>query len=150
MIKALPLFAAVPPRRRIAQAAVLATAAGLIGCAQPPQARHSNGKEYFSEAKYGHASPRLVAEGQPIPHGGGQYLVGRKLTYIDLSIFQIIAGLRYAFPKRMKRYEKKVPKLLALHDRVAQRPRIKAYLASERRIAFNEWGICRHYKELDA
>ncbi len=85
-----------------------------------------------------------------LENNGGQYLVGRKLTYIDLSIFQIIAGLRYAFPKRMKRYEKKVPKLLALHDRVAQRPRIKAYLASERRIAFNEWGIFRHYKELDA
>jgi glutathione S-transferase len=77
-------------------------------------------------------------------------MVGRKLTYVDLSIFQIIAGLRYAFPKRMKRFEKKVPGLLALHDRVAQRPRIKAYLASERRIAFNEWGIFRHYKELDA
>ncbi len=85
-----------------------------------------------------------------LDNNGGQYLVGRRLSYIDLSVFQIIAGLRYAFPKRMKRYEKKVPGLLALHDRVAQRPRIKAYLASERRIPFNEWGIFRHYKELDA
>jgi glutathione S-transferase len=85
-----------------------------------------------------------------LENNGGQYLVGRRLTYVDLSIFQIIEGLRYAFPKRMKRFEKKVPGLLALHDRVAQRPRIKAYLASERRIPFNEWGIFRYYKELDA
>jgi glutathione S-transferase len=85
-----------------------------------------------------------------LQNNGGQYLVGRRLSYVDLSIFQIIAGLRYAFPKRMKRFEKKVSGLVALHDRVAQRPRIKAYLASERRIAFNEWGIFRHYKELDA
>jgi glutathione S-transferase len=85
-----------------------------------------------------------------LQNNGGQHMVGRRLSYVDLSIFQIIAGLRYAFPKRMKRFEKKVPGLVALHDRVAQRPRIKAYLASERRIAFNEWGIFRHYKELDA
>ena len=85
-----------------------------------------------------------------LQNNGGQHMVGRRLSYVDLSIFQIIAGLRYAFPKRMKRFEKKVPGLVALHDRVAQRPRIKAYLASERRIAFNEWGIFRHYEELDA
>ena len=57
---------------------------------------------------------------------GGQYLIGRRLSYVDLSVFQIIEGLRYAFPKRMKRFEKKIPKLVALHDRVAKRPRIKA------------------------
>ena len=81
---------------------------------------------------------------------GGQYLVGRRLTYVDLSLFQIVEGLRYAFPKHMKRFEKKVPSLIALHDRVAKRPRIKAYLASERRIPFSQWGIYRYYKELDA
>jgi glutathione S-transferase len=85
-----------------------------------------------------------------LERSGGHYLLGRKLTYADLSLFQIIAGLRYAFPKAMKRLEKKSPRVLALHNRVAQRPRIAAYLASERRIAFNEWGIFRHYKELDA
>ena len=85
-----------------------------------------------------------------LENNGGQYLVGRRLTYVDLSIFQNIEGLRYAFPKHMKRFEKKIPRLVALHGRVAQRPRIKAYLASERRIPFNEWGIFRHYKELDA
>jgi glutathione S-transferase len=77
------------------------------------------------------------------------FLVGRRLTYADLSLFQIVAGLRYAFLKAMKRLEKKCPRVVALHDRVAARPRIQAYLASERRIAFNEWGIFRHYKELD-
>jgi glutathione S-transferase len=81
---------------------------------------------------------------------GGQYLIGRRLTYVDLSIFQIIEGLRYGFPKRMKRFEKKIPGLVALHDRVAQRPRIKAYLAFERRIPFSQWGIYRYFKELDA
>src|SRR3984957_18614600 len=81
---------------------------------------------------------------------GGRFTVGRRLSYIDLSLFQIIEGLRYAFPKHMKRFEKKVPGLIALHDRVANRPRIKAYLASKRRIPFSQWGIYRYFKELDA
>ena len=81
---------------------------------------------------------------------GGPYLLGRKLSYVDLSLFQIVEGLRYAFPKRMKRFEQKVPRLVALHDRVAKRPRIAAYLASERRIAFSQWGIYRYFKDLDA
>ena len=79
---------------------------------------------------------------------GGQYLLGRRLSYVDLSLFQIVEGLRYAFPKHMKRFEKKVPRLIALHDRVAKRPRIAAYLASERRIPFSQWGIYRYFKEL--
>jgi glutathione S-transferase len=80
---------------------------------------------------------------------GGKFTVGRSLSYVDLSLFQIVEGLRYAFPKRMKRFEKKIPGLVALHDRVAQRPPIKAYLASKRRISFSQWGIYRHFKELD-
>jgi glutathione S-transferase len=81
---------------------------------------------------------------------GGAYSVGKRLSYVDLSLFQIIEGLRYAFPKRMKRFEKKIPGLVALHDRVAKRPRIKAYLASPRRIPFSQWGIYRYFEELDA
>jgi glutathione S-transferase len=81
---------------------------------------------------------------------GGTYSVGRRLSYVDLSLFQIVEGLRYAFPKRMKRVERKVPLLIALHDRVARRPRIKAYLSSTRRIQFSQWGIYRYFKELDA
>jgi glutathione S-transferase len=79
----------------------------------------------------------------------GTWLTGRRLTYVDLSLFQIVEGLRYAFPKRMKAFERKVPGLIGLRDRVAARPNIKAYLESERRIPFNEDGIFRYYKELD-
>jgi glutathione S-transferase len=81
--------------------------------------------------------------------GGGAYVTGRKLTYVDLSLFQVVEGLRYAFPKRMAKFERKIPALVALHQRVASRPNIAAYLASDRRIAFNEQGIFRHYKALD-
>jgi glutathione S-transferase len=84
-----------------------------------------------------------------LEQNGGSFLTGRRLTYIDLSLFQIVEGLRYAFPKRMKAFERKIPGLVDLRDRVAARPNIKAYLASKRRIAFNEDGIFRHYKELD-
>jgi glutathione S-transferase len=80
---------------------------------------------------------------------GGSYLTGRRVTYTDLSLFQIVEGLRYAFPKRMKAFERKIPGLVDLHDRVAARPNIKAYLKSDRRIPFNEDGIFRRYKALD-
>jgi len=80
---------------------------------------------------------------------GGAYVTGRRLTYVDLSLFQIVDGLRYAFPRRMKAFESGIPGLVDLRNRVAERPNIKTYLASERRIAFNEQGIFRRYKELD-
>ena len=80
---------------------------------------------------------------------GGPYTLGRKLTYMDLSLFQLIEGLRYAFPKAMKQIERNMPRVVAVRDKVAARPNIKAYLASPRRIAFNEMGIFRHYPELD-
>jgi glutathione S-transferase len=80
---------------------------------------------------------------------GGPFILGRRFSYIDLSLFQLIDGLRYAFPNAMKRIERKVPGVVAVHSKVAARPRIKAYLASKRRLAFNEWGIFRHYPELD-
>ena len=77
------------------------------------------------------------------------YAVGDALSYVDLSLFQIVAGLRYAFPKTMRRLAPEHPRLLALHDRVAAGPRIAAYLASRRRLAFNQSGIFRHYAALD-
>jgi glutathione S-transferase len=85
-----------------------------------------------------------------LKRNGGNYLLGRRLCYVDLSLFQIVEGLRYGFPKRMKRFETKIPRVIALHDRVAMRPRIAGYLASERRIPFSQWGIYRYYKPLDA
>jgi glutathione S-transferase len=78
-----------------------------------------------------------------------KYLFGRKCSYVDLSLFQMIEGLRYAFPRAMQRLEKKHPRLVALRDLVAARPRQEAYLASPRRIPFNQDGIFRRYPELD-
>jgi glutathione S-transferase len=83
------------------------------------------------------------------PRGKG-HLVGKALSYVDLSVFQVIAGLRYAFPKTMRRVEPDYPGLVALHDAVSMQPRLAAYLASQRRIPFNESGIFRHYPELEA
>jgi glutathione S-transferase len=77
------------------------------------------------------------------------YLLGDAVTYADLSLFQVVEGLRYAFPKTLARIDAGYPLLMALRDRVAARPRIAAYLKSPRRIPFNEEGIFRHYKELD-
>ena len=74
----------------------------------------------------------------------------KTITYVDLSLFQMIEGLRYAFPRTMRSIERKYPKLIALHDRITERPRLAAYLASKRRIPFNQQGIFRHYAALDA
>ncbi len=79
----------------------------------------------------------------------GGHLVGARLSYPELSLFQIVAGLRYAFPRAMTALEPSYPRVVALHEQVAARPRIAAYLASDRRIPFNQHGIFRHYPELD-
>ena len=73
-----------------------------------------------------------------------------RFSYVHLSLFQMIEGLRYAFPRAMQRTEKKHPNLSKIHDRVAARPRVARYLASPRRIPFNQQGIFRRYPELDA
>lgn len=80
---------------------------------------------------------------------GDRHLVGGRLTYADLSLFQAVDGLNYAFPRATQRALAKTPRVVALRDRIAARPRIARYLASERRIPFNETGIFRHYPELD-
>jgi len=74
----------------------------------------------------------------------------RSFSYVDLSLFQMIEGLRYAFPRTMSTLEKNYPHLVELHDRVAKRPRLRKYLKSKRRIPFNQEGIFRRYPELDA
>ena len=105
----------------------------------------------YSEEFWRHRVPKTMGYFEDVlARSGGPFVFGRRLSYVDLSLFQIVEGLRYAFPQRMKRFEKKVPRLLALRVLVAKRPRVAAYLASGRRIAFNEWGIFRHYPELDA
>jgi glutathione S-transferase len=80
---------------------------------------------------------------------GGPYFTGRRVSYADLSLFQVLEGLRYAFPRLTKRLEKKHPRIKDVRERVAERPRITAYLKSGRRIPFNEMGIFRRYDELD-
>lgn len=79
----------------------------------------------------------------------GRYLLGSRLTYADLSLFQVIAGLSYAFPRAMAKTARGHRRVHALHAAVTERPRIADYLASPRRIAFNADGIFRHYPELD-
>ncbi|MGN8021119.1 glutathione S-transferase [Phyllobacterium sp. 22229] len=81
--------------------------------------------------------------------GGDRHSVGNRLSYVDLSLFQVIEGLRYAFPRATRLFDRQYPLLMALHDRVRERPNIARYLASPRRIPFNESGIFRHYPELD-
>jgi glutathione S-transferase len=93
--------------------------------------------------------PKFLGYFEGLIERGGPYLTGRRLTYVDLSLFQIVEGLRYAFPRAMKRFERDVPGVIALRDRVAERSNIADYLASERRIDFNEDGIFRRYKALD-
>ncbi|MDN0082872.1 glutathione S-transferase [Crenobacter sp. SG2305] len=83
------------------------------------------------------------------PRGAG-YLVGARLSYADLSMFQVIAGLRYAFPRTMTRREPTWPNLLALYDRVGALPGLAAYLLSDRRLPFSEEDVFRHYPELEA
>jgi glutathione S-transferase len=95
--------------------------------------------------KFLHYFERVLASNP----SGPAHLVGARLSYADLSMFQVVAGLNYAFPKAMARMARKYPGLLALHERVTARPRIAAYLASERRLPFSEQGIFRYYAELD-
>ncbi len=78
----------------------------------------------------------------------GAWLTGETWSYADLSLFQLVEGLRFAFPRRMAMVERDCPKLLALRDAVAALPELASYLASDRRQPFSE-GLFRHYPELD-
>jgi glutathione S-transferase len=108
------------------------------------------GAKQYTREFWRNRVPKLLGYFEGVLNGsGGPYVFGRKVSYVDLSLFQIVDGLRYAFPKKMTKFEKKVPRLVKLRDSVAERPRIAAYLKSKRRIAFNEDGIFRAYRELD-
>ena len=86
---------------------------------------------------------------QILARNGGRFLVGNTQSYVDLSLFQMIEGVRYAFPRTMAKQVRNHRRVIALSDRVAVRPRLAAYLASGRRLPFNQQGIFRHYPELD-
>lgn len=117
---------------------------GLYYEDQKPEARR------YSQGFLEERAPKYLGYfEQVLEKSGGPWLLGRKFTYIDLSMFQLVEGMRYAFPKGSKRIERDIPGLVGVRDRVAERPGIKAYLASDRRIPFNESGIFRCYPELD-
>jgi glutathione S-transferase len=113
---------------------------------QKPEARR-RAQEFCSARipKFLQWFERIVARNP----AGSRHLVGGKLSYADLSLFQLVEGLRYAFPTATSATLRGTPHVMALHERVAKLPRVAAYLRSERRIAFNEQGIFRHYPELD-
>ena len=117
---------------------------GLYYEDQKPEAKRFS--ENFLEARV----PKYLGYFDGIlKKSGGPFTLGRKASYVDLSLFQLVEGLRYAFPNAMKRLERDVARVVTVHDKVAERPGIKKYLASPRRIAFNQMGIFRHYPELD-
>jgi glutathione S-transferase len=104
---------------------------------------------YYEEQK--REAKRRAADflSQRLPKYLDYFEAARPSGYVELSLFQMIEGLRYAFPRAMKRQERRIPRLLRMHDKVRERPRLAAYLASERRIPFNQNGIFRRYPELD-
>ncbi len=113
------------------------------GFTMKSRSRRPNGAPTIS-ARIGRRNSSAYFE-RVIKASGGPYLTGKRVTYADLSLFQVVAGLDYAFPRMMKRLARKCPHVRGLHDRVAARPRVAAYLKSERRIPFNEMGIFRFY-----
>jgi glutathione S-transferase len=117
---------------------------GLYYEDQKPEARR------YAEGFLDERAPKYLGYFERvIERSGGPFLLGRRISYADLSLFQLVEGMRYAFPKGMKRIERKIPKVVDVRDRVAERPGIAAYLNAPRRIAFNEDGIFRRYPELD-
>jgi glutathione S-transferase len=93
--------------------------------------------------------PKYLGWLEGILEGDSSWLLGRRMSYVDLSAFQVISGLSYAFPNAAAKMKRRAPRLWALHRRVEERPRIARYLASPRRLPFNESGIFRRYPELD-
>jgi glutathione S-transferase len=86
---------------------------------------------------------------ETLKRNGGRHFVGKAVSYVDLSMFQMIEGLRYAFPRAMAKQELNHSRLVRLRDRVAARPRLQAYLSSDRRLPFNQQDLFRRYPELD-
>jgi len=85
-----------------------------------------------------------------IERGKGHWLTGKRLTYADLSLAQVVAGLRYAFPDSTPKALRKCARVGALHDAVFARPRIAGYVASGRRLPFNNDDLFRRYDDLPA
>jgi glutathione S-transferase len=120
-------------------------ASGLYYRDQMPEAARA--AEAFRDARM----PKYLSWFERVlESGGGPWLLGQSWTYADLSLFQLMEGLAYAFPKRMATLAPDIPRLTALRERVRDLPELAAYLHGERRLPFNEDGLFRHYPELDA
>ena len=118
---------------------------GLYYHDQKPEAL-ANTKHFLAERL-----PKFLGYFERVLSGAkGGHMLGRSLSYVDFTMFQLLEGLRFSFPRTMRRVEAGYPGLVALHDRIAARSRIAAYLKSPRRIPFNDRGIFRHYPELEA
>ena len=103
-----------------------------------------------AEAYRGQRMPKFLGYFESLLEDGGPWLLGPERCHADLSLFQLIEGLTYAFPERMRTLAPDYPLSMALRDRVRALPELADYFASDRRIPFNEDGIFRHYPELDA
>jgi glutathione S-transferase len=103
----------------------------------------------YSSAFIAERIPKFLGHFTEILQHGENWLVGGTLSYADLSLFQVIEGLHYAFPRAMNSFATQYSALAGLRDAVRERPNIARYLASDRRIPFNESCIFRHYPELD-
>lgn len=143
-------------RGRLAAATIAMTIADLV--AETHDTHHPITVEEAYEKQKGsarerarafreHRIPKFLGYLERILEASGDYLVGT-VSYADLAAFQVLEGLGYAFPRTLGKQP--IPRLRALRDRIAQRPRITAYLTSERRLPFNNAGIFRHYPELEA
>jgi len=119
-------------------------AAGLYYEDQKKEARRR--AEDFREARM----PKYLGWFEQVLKARGDWLAGgKRWSYADLSLFHLVEGLDFAFPKRMKGLARGLRGVRALHDRVAGLPELSDYLASDRRVPFGD-GIFRHYSELDA
>jgi glutathione S-transferase len=93
--------------------------------------------------------PKFLGWFESILEADGRWLLGRDWCHCDLSLFQLVEGLGYAFPRRMRTLAPDFPRVTALHGRVRELPELADYFASDRRLPFNQDGIFRHYPELD-
>ena len=109
------------------------------------EAARANAAEFLENR-----APKYLGYFEKTVAAGDGFAVGGAHSYVDLSLFQVVAGLGYAFPRAMAGFDERWPALGGLAERVAARPTLAAYLASSRRIPFNETGIFRRYPELDA
>lgn len=81
--------------------------------------------------------------------GEGKFLVGSKLSYADTTLWQVVNGLKFAFPKELEARETEFPTLFGtFYPSVQEHGGLKDYLASDRRQPYSQ-GIFRHYPELD-